>query len=146
MAIREPLLRLSIDSRVEEVDLVEEVVGSALRQTELDRESRYRVAIALREAVINAVRHGNREQSGKRVTVAVDRNARELLVTVSDEGDGFDPAGLPDPRAPENLLKPHGRGIFMMRQFLDGVEYSFVPKQGTVVTLRKRLAARQGHR
>ncbi len=138
-----PLLRLSIGSHLEEVDLVEVVVGSALDQVEIDRESGGWLVMAVREAVINAIRHGNREQPGKRVEVAVDSGPDELVVRVSDEGQGFDPDSLPDPREPENLLKPSGRGIFLMNQYLDAVEYSFPPSQGTVVTLRKRIAGPQ---
>lgn len=99
--------------------------------------------MAVREAVINAIRHGNRELPGRRVEVEVDHGAEEVVVRVADQGSGFDLEQVPDPTAPENLLKPSGRGILLMRRFVDSVEYSHPSKKGTVVTLRKRVAAPQ---
>ena len=116
---------------------------SALGQVELDPDTCHWVVMAVREAVINAMRHGNREQSDKRVEVTMDRREGEVVVRVTDEGAGFDPDSVPDPTAPENLFKPTGRGILLMRQFLDSVEYSFPSRKGTVVTLRKRIARSQ---
>ena len=99
--------------------------------------------MSVREAVINAILHGNREDSTKRVLVEVDLEGQDFVVRIEDEGEGFDPDSLPDPTAPENLLRPSGRGIFMMRQVADSIEYSFTSKRGTVVTMRKRIATPQ---
>ncbi|MEE4270954.1 MAG: ATP-binding protein [Thermoanaerobaculales bacterium] len=94
---------------------------------------------ALREAVANAIRHGNREESHRRVVVDLSIHNEELSIRVEDEGEGFDIDAVPDPTAPENLLRPCGRGIFYMRQFMNRVEYSCAPGGGTVVTLSQRL-------
>ena len=137
------LLRLSIGSDLEQVDLVGIVIQSALEQIAADAEQIHWLVMAAREAVINAILHGNRQEAEKRVLVEVDLDGSDLVVRVEDEGRGFDPDSLPDPTAPENLLRPSGRGIFMMRQFADSIEYSFPAKRGTVVTMRKRIAPPQ---
>ena len=141
MMTKSSLLRLSIGSDLEQVDLVGVVVQSTLEQIAVDADQVHWLVTAAREAVINAIRHGNREAPDKRVLVEVDLEGADLVIRVTDEGEGFDPDGLPDPTAPENLLRPSGRGIFMMRQFADSIEYSFPAKRGTVVTMRKRIAA-----
>lgn len=143
MMTENSLLRLSIGSDLEQVDLVGVVVQSALDQIAMDADQAHWLVTAAREAVINAIRHGNREMPGKRVVVEVDVDGADVVIRVADEGEGFDPDNLPDPTAPENLLRPSGRGIFMMRQFTDSIEYSFPAKRGTVVAMRKRIAAPQ---
>ena len=137
------LLRLSIGSDLEQVDLAVTVMESALEQIAMDEEQVHWLGMAGREAVINAILHGNRREPAKRVLVEIDLEGDEVVVRVADEGDGFDLEALADPTAPENLLRPSGRGIFMMRQFADQIEYSFPAKRGTVVTMRKRIAPPQ---
>ncbi len=143
MMIKNSLLRLSIGSNLEQVDLAATVMQSALEQVAIDSEQAHWLMMSVREAVINAILHGNRERPDKRVLMAMDLEGEDLVVRVEDEGRGFDPDSLPDPTAPENLLRPSGRGIFMMRQFADSIEYSFPSKRGTVVTMRKRIATPQ---
>lgn len=138
-----PLLRLSAGSDLAEVDLVGAAVETALAEAGLGAEEVEELTMAVREAVINAIRHGNLERPHRRVEVEVDRGPEEVVVRVADQGGGFDPDQVPDPTAPENLLKPSGRGILLMRRFVDSVEYSLPSKKGTVVTLRKRIAAPQ---
>jgi serine/threonine-protein kinase RsbW len=137
------LLRLSIGSDLEQVDLVGIVIQSTLEQIAVDPDQSHWMVMCAREAVINAILHGNRQEAEKRVLVQVDLEGPELVLRVEDEGRGFDPDSLPDPTAPENLLRPSGRGIFMMRQFADSIEYSFPSNRGTVVMMRKRLAPPQ---
>ena len=143
MMIKNSLLRLSIGSNLDQVDLAATVVQSTLEQVAVDSEQAHWLVMSVREAVINAIKHGNREEAGKRVLMALDLEGEDLVVRVEDEGLGFDPDSLPDPTAPENLLRPSGRGIFMMRQFADSIEYSFPSERGTVVTMRKRIATPQ---
>jgi serine/threonine-protein kinase RsbW len=143
MMIKNSLLRLSIGSNLDQVDLAATVVQSTLEQVAVDSEQAHWLVMLVREAVINAIKHGNREEAGKRVLMALDLEGEDLVVRVEDEGLGFDPDSLPDPTAPENLLRPSGRGIFMMRQFADSIEYSFPSERGTVVTMRKRIATPQ---
>ena len=98
------------------------------------------IGMALREALANAIKHGNRQDEKKRVFVRFTIHRRSLEVEVRDEGTGFDPQAVPDPLAPENLLKAYGRGIFFMRQFMDEVTHSFPPKGGTTVRMVKRAS------
>ena len=137
------LLRLSIGSDLEQVDLVGTAIQSTLEQIGVEPDQIHWLVMSVREAVINAIQHGNKLDVDKRVLVEADLDGDELVVRVEDEGEGFDPDSLPDPTAPENLLRPSGRGIFMMRQFADSIEYSFPAKRGTVVTMRKRIATPQ---
>ena len=137
------LLRLSIGSDLEQVDLVGVVIQSTLEQIAMDVDQTHWLVMSAREAVINAILHGNKQESDKRVLVEVDLEGPDLVLRVEDEGEGFDPESLPDPTAPENLLRPSGRGIFLMRQFADSIEYSFPSQRGTVVTMRKRIATPQ---
>lgn len=99
-----------------------------------ERVLRLNVYLALNEALANAVRHGNRGDPTKRVRVEVRLTPAEIEVEIQDEGDGFDPGELPDPTAADNLLKTSGRGVFLMRCYMDQVEYR---DQGRTVVLRK---------
>ena len=97
------------------------------------------MSVAVRESVVNAIKHGNRLDENKRVTVEFVLLPHALEVGVQDEGQGFDPGSVPDPVAEENLLKAYGRGIFFMKSFMDEVKYTFPQNGGTKVTLLKKL-------
>jgi serine/threonine-protein kinase RsbW len=100
------------------------------------------IEIALREALANAIVHGNHEDSCKHVHVTCRCTTDgEVLITVQDEGQGFEDGMVPDPTAPENLLFKHGRGIFLMRTLMDEVRHE---KGGTVVYMRKKSGAGPG--
>jgi serine/threonine-protein kinase RsbW len=130
-------LKVTIGSRFDELELVDLLMGAATGWTGLSEEDAGGVALAVREAAANAVRHGNRMDDGKRVDVRARFRSNELEIVVCDEGEGFDPSALPDPLAPSNLLKPTGRGIFLMRRLMDQVEFDFPEQGGTIVTMTK---------
>lgn len=130
---------LGIGSRFENIELVQVVLKDSLERLGLDEDARHWVDIAVREAVANAIKHGNRQDPTKRVEVDLGLDGESLVIRVEDEGAGFEPGEVSNPLAPENLLKPSGRGIFYMRSFMDEVQYGLRPEGGTVVTLRKRL-------
>ncbi|HXU47062.1 MAG TPA: ATP-binding protein [Thermoanaerobaculia bacterium] len=130
---------LGIGSRFENIELVQVVLRDALERLGLDEDARHWVDIAVREAVANAIKHGNRQDPDKRVAVELGVDEDGLIIQVEDEGEGFEPGEVSNPLAPENLLKPSGRGIFYMQSFMDEVRYGARPGGGTVVTLRKRL-------
>ena len=144
MPSEEPQVRISIGSRFEHIDLIQVVVDDALERLGLDDDSRHWVGIAIREAVANAIKHGNRQDPEKEVEVELAIVGDEAIIRVVDQGEGFDLQAVEDPLAPENLLKPNGRGIFYMNNFMDEIEYGTRPEGGTVVTLRKQLAGSQG--
>ena len=103
------------------------------------------IGVAVRKSVINAIKHGNREDYGKIVTVEFDirpvADPEELVVRVLDQGEGFEPDEVADPLAPENILKSSGRGIFFMRSFMDDVVLQRGEQGGMEVRMVKKLAS-----
>ena len=134
----QPEIHLRIASRFEDLELVDQLVETLLRYLGLEEDETANTALAVREAAANALQHGNKLDSETPADLRISLNSGWLTVEVSDEGPGFDPDSLPDPLAPENLLKPSGRGILLMRNFMDEVSFSF-PETGTVVCMRKRI-------
>jgi serine/threonine-protein kinase RsbW len=130
---------LSIDSRFENIELVQVVLNDTLERLGLGDDSRHWVDLATREAVANAIKHGNRGEPGRRVEIRMAVDGEDLVVSVADQGDGFNPGEVVNPLAPENLLRPNGRGLFYMQSFMDRVEFDARQGGGTVVTLRKRV-------
>jgi len=130
---------IDIASRLEMLETVQTVLGHVTAIVGFDDDAAHYMSVAVRESVVNAIKHGNKENEKKRVRVSFVIHPKALEVAVQDEGPGFDPGRIPDPVAEENLLKADGRGIFFMRSFMDEVEYLFPPKGGTVVRLLKKL-------
>jgi serine/threonine-protein kinase RsbW len=139
MVAPEPEAYLAVASRFENIELVQAVVDDLLARLGVEEEERHWVGLAVREAVANAIKHGNASDPSKQVEVEVGLLAGEVVLTVRDEGGGFDPGSVADPLAPENLLRPGGRGIFYMRSLMDHVDYRFGATGGTEVVLRKRV-------
>jgi serine/threonine-protein kinase RsbW len=134
-----PELDLTIGSRFEELELVDLLMQLAADWASLPPDDGSDMALAVREAAANAVQHGNRLQDHKRVRICARLDSGYVTVRVVDEGEGFDLSELPDPLAPPNLLKPSGRGIFLMRRLMDEVTFDFPLEGGTVVTMRKDI-------
>jgi serine/threonine-protein kinase RsbW len=130
---------LAIDSRLENIELVQVVLNDTLERLGFDEDARHWVDLATREAVANAIKHGSTGAAGKKVEIDLAIEGDEVVVQVADRGPGFDPSRVNDPRAPENLLRPNGRGLFYMQSFMDRVEYRERSGGGTVVTLRKQV-------
>jgi len=135
------VVSIDFQSSFELVDLVQTVFEYLAEQVGFDTDSTHWMSVAIRESVTNAVRHGNKNDPSKRVMVRFEYSEPDFRVFVEDEGEGFDPAELPDPLAEENLLRANGRGIFFMKSFMDEVEYSFLEKSGTQVKMVKRVAS-----
>jgi serine/threonine-protein kinase RsbW len=138
-------IRLQIHSDFEMVDFVQVVSDRVGHLAGLDDDTVHWIGVAVRESVINAIKHGNREDFGKIVTVeftfAPAADPRELVVRVVDQGEGFEPQAIADPLAPENILKSSGRGIFFMRSFMDDVVLQRAAEGGMEVRMTKKLAA-----
>jgi serine/threonine-protein kinase RsbW len=145
MLTRGGTVRLQIHSTFEMVDFVQVISDRIGQLAGLDDDAVHWIGVAVRESVINAIKHGNREQFGKLVTVEFTfrpvEEPSELLVRVLDEGEGFDADHIADPLAPENILKSSGRGIFFMRSFMDDVTLHRRSEGGMEVRMRKKLAA-----
>lgn len=133
-------VRLDIASRIEMLDMVQAVLNHLCGVVGFNEEAIHYMSVAIRESVVNAMKHGNKLDEGKRVTLEFVLQAGALEVKVQDEGAGFDPALVPDPVAEENLLKAYGRGIFFMKSFMDDVVYSFPERGGTTVTMVKKVS------
>lgn len=133
-------LHLTLGSRFETIELAEVVLDDSLARREVGEDDRHWIGLALREALANAIRHGNLEAPGKRVTVDARIASDAVEIVVEDEGGGFEPEEVADPLAPENLLRASGRGILYMRRFMDDVAYDTGSAGGTRVTLRRRFA------
>jgi serine/threonine-protein kinase RsbW len=128
----------TMDSTLDTVNSAEETASQLASEAGFDEEEVMKIGMAVREAAVNAVLHGNAYDPGKKVTVNFERTNRELVITIRDQGKGLDLSKIPDPLAPENLLKTSGRGIFLIRSFMDEVEIH--PSQtGTEIKLIKHV-------
>jgi serine/threonine-protein kinase RsbW len=128
----------TLESTLESVNTAEQAALELAAKSGFDQDDCGRIGIAVREATVNAVLHGNRYDPAKRVTVCLESTPESLTIAVRDEGPGLDPATLPDPLAPENFLKSSGRGIFLIRAFMDEVGFPEV-STGTEIAMTKFL-------
>jgi serine/threonine-protein kinase RsbW len=138
--VQEHTVEKVLESTLESVDSAEQTVIGEAEALGFDEDDLHRVGIALRECMVNAVVHGNRYNSRKKVYLKVIRTAESLTVVIGDEGDGFDPTAVPDPLAGENLLKGSGRGVMLMQAFMDEFQISKRSPQGTEVKMVKYKA------
>ena len=135
-------VRLDFRSAFDMLDFVQVVSDHVGRMAGLDEDSLHWVSVAVRESVINAIKHGNANDEHKRVFVEFTPLASDgpgIAIRVRDEGPGFDPATLPDPLAPENMLKSSGRGIFLIRNFMDEMRLQRAPEGGMEMVMVKRV-------
>jgi serine/threonine-protein kinase RsbW len=143
MAHTHPLsIRLEFTSAFEMLDVLQVVSDHVCKEVGLDEDSIHWVSVAVRESVANAIKHGNKNDQTKKVFVEFDGRfdaVPELSIRVRDQGAGFDPEEVADPLAPENLLKGSGRGIFLIRSFMDEVVLQRAPEGGMEMRMIKRV-------
>ena len=130
-------IQTTLDSTLESVDKAEGLVLSEAGKLGFEEDEAHQIGMAIRECMVNAVAHGNRYSKNKRVHVDIERSATALIVTIGDEGGGFDLNSLPDPLSPENLLRQSGRGFLLIRAFMDEVDVRPRAGGGTEVRLVK---------
>jgi serine/threonine-protein kinase RsbW len=130
-------LERSLDSTLESVDSAEELALGIAQKAGFDEDDLMKIGMAVRESMVNAVVHGNRYNAHKKVRFSVAHQADRLTVRIADEGEGFDPESLPDPLAPENIMRTSGRGIFLIRSFMDEFDIRRGASGGMEVTLIK---------
>lgn len=128
----------TLASSLDSVDKVEQTAEQIAIKAGIDEDEAFRLSMAVREATVNAVLHGNAYDPEKRITATFENNGTDLIIRIADQGEGLDPASLPDPLAPENLLRGSGRGIFLIRSFMDEVHFRQL-HPGTELTLIKHL-------
>jgi serine/threonine-protein kinase RsbW len=130
---------ITLDSTLESVDKAEAIAMEEARKLGFDEDEQQQIGMAVRECVVNAVVHGNRYSKNKKVHLDTERSKDRLVFTIGDEGQGFDVNSVPDPLAPENLLNQSGRGIMLIRAFMDEFDLHPRPGGGTEVRLTKNL-------
>ena len=138
-------VHLEIHSTIEALDLVQAVTEHIARRLGFDEETLHWTAMAVRESVVNAITHGNDSDPDKLVfidySVSPERAPSTFIVSVRDQGRGFDPERVRNPLAPENVLSTSGRGVFLIRQFMDHVSIQHAPQGGTEVRMTKQIPA-----
>lgn len=127
----------SLDSTLDSVDSAEEIALGLAERAGFGDEDLMKIGMAVRESMVNAVVHGNRYNANKKVRFSVTHAPERFEVRIADEGEGFEIDALPDPLAPENLMRTSGRGIFLIRSFMDEFEIRRHERGGMEVTLVK---------
>src|SRR5271169_4444061 len=139
MAADQQHLEVALQTEVESVNLAEEMCLRVAEAAGFGEDDCYRIGMSVREGVINAFHYGNQEKPDKKIHLAVDLTQEKMIIHVMDEGKGFRLADVPDPLAEENLLSTSGRGIFLMRAFMD--EFNVVPGRtgGAEIIMSKKI-------
>jgi len=132
----------TLESSLDSVNRVEQTAEELAKKAGVDEDEIFKITMAVREAAVNAVLHGNSYDPQKHITASFENTGRDLIIRISDQGVGLDPATLPDPLAPENLLRGSGRGIFLIRSFMDEVHFKLL-NPGTELTLIKHIGVAQ---
>ena len=114
---------MTLESELSCVDRVEAKAEDLAREAGFDEDTSSQISMVTREAVINAILHGNKKDPAKQVHVNYELNDEVLKFKIADEGPGLDPDSVPDPLAPENILRSSGRGIFLMKAIMDEVHF-----------------------
>jgi serine/threonine-protein kinase RsbW len=131
-----------LESKLDSVDEAEELAVKMAEEAGFEEDDLHKIAMSVRETMVNAVVHGNRYNAHKRVYVRVSNGPGRLEIKIADQGEGFELEAVPDPLAENNLLRNSGRGIFLMKAFMDEVEVKRGDPVGTEVTLVKYLVSK----
>jgi serine/threonine-protein kinase RsbW len=126
--------RLRAYRAADEVPALLDLVVAAMEQFAYPRKDQFGVRLAVEEALVNAVKHGNRGDPSKEARFRYHVNREFVLVEIEDEGEGFDPSKVPDPLAPENLERPSGRGLFLIRKYMTWMQHN---GRGNCITMGK---------
>ncbi|MFQ3591006.1 MAG: ATP-binding protein [Chloracidobacterium sp.] len=138
------VVEITIASHYRFVEMVGAVADQLTQLAGFETENVDWVGLAVRESIVNAIKHGNQLDVSKPVQVRFQLTDEKLIVVIRDRGNGFDASHVADPRDPENLLNPNGRGIFYMRTFMDDVEFSTHQQGGLEVRMVKHRPTRNG--
>ena len=128
---------VTLDSSLEGVDKGEALVLDTARRLGFDEDALHEIGVSARESLVNAVAHGNRYSVRKKVQLVVDESVERLVIEIADEGSGFDAEAVPDPLGDDNLLRQSGRGLLMIRAFMDEVSVTRREPSGTLVRMVK---------
>ena len=139
MATDQKHLEVTLETQVESVNLAEEMCLRVAEAAGFGEDDCYKIGMSVREGVINAFHYGNQERPEKKIHLAVDLTTEKMIIHVLDEGCGFSLADVPDPLAEENLLSTSGRGIFLMRAFMDEFDVVSGRTGGAEIVMAKKL-------
>lgn len=142
MAATTQRLELTLETQPESVDLAETIATRVAEAAGFSDEDVHKISMAVREGVINAYNYGNQQDRQKKIFITVEFDSRRMTIRVLDEGEGFDATEVPDCLAEENLLRTSGRGLFLMRMFMDELSVQRGSGGGTELVLVKILPAR----
>ena len=137
MTAHSEVIEATLESTLESVEKAEELTAQVCSRAGFDEEEQHRIGMAVHESVINAVRHGNKNDPRKSVRLEFQVHPDRLEIRIRDEGQGFDLESIPDPLEAENLLNVSGRGIFLIRAFVDEFRVRYIQGIGTEVTMVK---------
>ena len=138
-APKEGRTSFSLSSTMESVSEVEAAADKLAEQAGLDEDERFKLTMAVREATVNAVLHGNEYDPTRQIEVSMENTGKDLVIVIADQGHGFNPDNVPDPLASENILRGTGRGIFLIRSLMDEVHFRQL-NPGTELTMVNHLA------
>lgn len=131
---------VTLENQLESIDSGEEMARQMASEIGFDEDEQYRISLAVRECLINAFQHGNKSDSRKKIDFEIECLDDRLVFTITDQGEGFDLTSIPDPREDERLLANSGRGLFLMRTFMDEVKVAPAEGGGTRMTLTKNFS------
>jgi serine/threonine-protein kinase RsbW len=133
------VVEVVLESDLKNVEVAEEITRRVSDTAGFDEDDQHKIDMAVHETLINAIWHGNKNDPGKRVWLRFEIFRDRLEIRVRDQGNGYDPGSVPDPLSDENILNVSGRGIFLIRTFMDDFRVESKKGQGTEVILTKRL-------
>ena len=139
-----PVFELTVPSRMEELEAVQQFAESASGALGLDKELAYWIELAINESAINAIQHGNKWDASKNASIRISSDGEIIEIVVEDQGPGFELSEVPDPTDTENLLKPGGRGILIIQSFMDTVEVSQIDGGGSRLRMVKKIKDAKG--
>jgi len=141
MAPKSSIVEVTLESDLKNVEVAEEITHRVSGTAGFDEEEQHRIAMAVHESLINAIWHGNKNDSSKSIWLRFEIYGDRLEIRIRDQGNGFDPQHIANPLADENLLNVSGRGIFLIRSFMDEFRVEHIEGKGTEVTLVKHLSS-----
>ena len=141
MTVDASVVEVILESDLKNVEVAEEIARRVASTSGFDEDEQHKIEMAVHESMINAICHGNKNDASKSVWLRFQIHPDRLEIRIRDQGNGFDPKQIPDPLEAANLLKVSGRGIFLIRTFMDEFNVEYIDGTGTEVTLVKRLSS-----
>jgi serine/threonine-protein kinase RsbW len=133
------VVEVTLENDLKNVEVAEEIARRVSTTAGFDEDDQHKIEMAVHESLINAIWHGNKNDATKHVWMRFEVHRDRLEISIRDQGNGFNPSDIPDPLSSENLLKVSGRGIFLIRSFMDEMNVVSKKGEGTLVTMVKKL-------